>query len=144
MADTQTKEYMRRLDSIRGQIRDALGDLTPEELTYATESAKFYTVRRMLLLLTTHVEEHTTQLDAAREAIGAGPTMPQRILGRTEEAAGEFLAAMMGLDDAQLNVTPEPGEWSAREVIEHVISVQEGVLKQILAARGRMQVSERQ
>ena len=144
IADTQTRAYMKRLGTVQTQIRDALSDLTREELTYATDSAKFYTVRRMLLLLTTHVEEHTTQLEAARVDAGAAPTMPERILGRTEAACGEFLAAMLGLDDAELDATPEPGEWSAREVIEHVISVQEGVLVQILDARQRKQVSDKQ
>jgi hypothetical protein len=70
--------------------------------------------------------------------------MPERMLARTEAACGAFAAEMLGLEDDELDVVPQPGEWTARQVIDHVISVQGRLLKEILAARERKQVSERQ
>lgn len=144
MSNTKVNAYVERIEAIGKCYRDELTALEPVELTYGVDHAKFYTVRRMLLLATTHVQEHITQLLAARADTDADPTMPQRMLARAMSAQGDLLAAMTGLEDEELDKVPQPGEWSAREVIEHVIQVQEWILKNIQEAREKAEVSEQQ
>ena len=144
MSNAKVKELVAQLEAVGQQIREELSGLERKELTYATDNPRFFTIRRMLLLLNTHVREHTTQIVAARDAIGAFPTMPQRILGRAVEAQGELLATLVGLEDEELDRAPEPGEWSVREALDHVIQVQRRLLGQLQEARGKAVVSERQ
>ena len=115
-----------------------------DELMFAVDHPRFYTVRRMLLLLNTHLREHTTQLVAARDATGAHPSMPQRMLARLEEAQRDLLGAITGLSDEDLDRAPEPGEWSAREILDHLVEAQGRLLGQIGKARERAEVSEKQ
>lgn len=144
MADEQVKEYLAQLDAVRQKLLEELGDLEREELRYAIDHPRFFTLRRMLLLAATHLQEHTTQLIAAREATGSGQTMPQRILARSQQAYGEFLAAAVGLTDEALDRVPEPGEWSPRQILEHVVQAENWMLEQIRQARAKAEISDKE
>ncbi|MCD6520762.1 MAG: DinB family protein [Anaerolineae bacterium] len=65
--------------------------------------------------------------------------MPQRLLARAQEAYGELLGALVGLDDEALDRCPEAGEWSIREILEHVLAAQRFYLELILKARAAAQ-----
>jgi hypothetical protein len=118
--------------------------MQPAELTYAVDHQRYYTVRRVLLLAATHVQEHITQIVAAREDAGAGPNMPERILARAVQAQGELIAALIGLDDEALDREPAPGEWSVRQALDHTLNLQERIVGWVGAARAAAVVSERQ
>ena len=91
-------------------------------------------MRRVLLRFGDHLREHTTQLVAARDALGCTQTMPQRILARSMEAYGALLGALVGLDDCDLDREPEPGEWTTRQALEHMIATQKGYLDTVRRA----------
>ena len=50
------------------------------------------------------------------------------IRARLDEAAGELLAALAGVDDARAHRRPAPGEWSVAEIVDHVTVTLEDVL----------------
>ena len=144
MSDKRVKEYVASLEAAQRRARAELTGMTKDELQFAVDHPRFYTVRRMLLLLNTHLREHTTQLVAARDETGAHPSMPQRMLARLEEAQGDLLGAIVGLSDEDLDLVPEPGEWSAREILDHLTEAQGRLLDRIVEARERAEVSEKQ
>ena len=120
---TKTSEVGKLLQEIAAARQEVLAQLTQlktEELRFKTDNARWNTVRRVLLRFGDHLREHTTQLVAAREAIGAAHTMPQRMLARAQEAYGEFLGAVVGLKDEDLDRVPAEGEWAIRLVLEHL------------------------
>ncbi len=135
MSDAEIKAYLDQMQAVQCEILEELRELDRRELKYATDNERWNTVRRVLLRFGDHVREHTTQLVAAREAIGAEQTMPQRMLARAQEAYGVWLGAMVGLQDEQLDQVPEPGEWTPRQILEHMISTQHLYLDMIRRAR---------
>jgi len=139
----QVSQYLARLESLQHEIMNELADLPYDEFRYATGSSRWNTVRRVLLRFGDHVREHTTQLLAAREAIGARQTMAQRILAQAQQAYGCLMGAVLGLSDEDLDQVPEPGEWSPRQVLEHLIDTQQGYLELIRGARERREAVER-
>jgi uncharacterized damage-inducible protein DinB len=54
------------------------------------------------------------------QAQGAKLT-PEHIIGKVEEAMGQLRAAATALPPARFNAAPAPGEWSANEVMAHVV-----------------------
>jgi hypothetical protein len=135
MSEPTAKDYLMQMDTIQKQVMAELTTLERDELKYATCNARWNTVRRVLLRFGDHLREHTTQIVAARDAAGAIQTMPQRMLARAQEAYGVFLGAMVGLRDEQLDQVPEPGEWTARQVLEHMLATQMFYLEIIREAR---------
>jgi hypothetical protein len=144
MPDEQLKSYIAQLQEIENEILDAFKDMQREELRYAADNPRSYTVRRNLLSFTDHIQEHISQIEAARTSIGANPTMPQRMLARLARAYGDLRAGLLGLDDADLDRVPEPGEWTIRQVLEHVIGGQQRAATRVCQARERKQVSEKE
>ena len=143
MPDAQVKGYLDQLADIRTQTLAELVDLERHELKYAARHPRYYTVQRTLALLGNHVREHTTQLAAAREAILDPQSMSQRILARAEQAYGDLQAALVGLTDEQLDRVPEPGEWTIRQTLEHLVKAQDAIAGRIREARQRAEISER-
>lgn len=135
MTGQGVRDYLDQIDAIQRQVVEELGDLERSELRYAVENQRWNTLRRVMLRFGDHLREHTTQLVAAREATGATQTMPQRMLARAQEAYGALLGAMVGLRDEHLDEAPEEGEWSPRQVLEHVIATQHRYLELVRRAR---------
>jgi hypothetical protein len=144
VSSEQLKGYLTQLQAIENEIMDAFSDMQREELRYAADSPYAITVRRNLLSLTDHIQEHITQIDAARASISADPTMPQRMLMRLARAYGDLYACLIGLDDAAFDQVPEPGEWSIRQALDHIVGGQQRALARVRDAREKKQVSERQ
>jgi len=144
MANENVQALVRQLQEIENQILDELEDMRREELRYAADSPRYYTVARNLLSLTDHIEQHISQIDAARASLRADPSMPQRMLARVARSYGNLRASLVGLDDEDLAAVPEPAEWSIRQVLEHVIGGQQRALGRIRQAREQAQVSERE
>jgi len=134
MADAQVNGYLTEMAEIQQQVLAELSDMPRDEFLYQTDHWRWNTVRRVLLRFGDHVREHTTQLVEAREATGADQTMTQRILAQAMQAYGYWLGAMVGLEDEHLDETYE-GEWSPRQVLEHMIVSQRAYLDMIRRAR---------
>jgi hypothetical protein len=143
VSETQVQSYMAQLGAIQREILEELASLERVELRYATDSPRWNTIRRVMLRFGDHLREHTTQLIAARDSIGALQTMPQRLLARAQEAYGFLLGAVIGLQDEQLDQTPEPGEWSVRQILEHILSTQKEYLELIRRARKNPRLVEK-
>ena len=136
-------EYVAQLQAVQDEILAELASTPTEELRFVTDSPRWNSVRRVMLRFGDHLREHTTQLIAARESIGARQTMPQRFLARSLEAAGALNGALVGLDETDLDKPPEPGEWSPRQVLQHMIEVQGMYLELIREARKTQEILDR-
>lgn len=144
MSRENVKGYITQLQAMENEIMDAFTDMQREELQYAADSPRNFTVRRNMISFTDHIEEHVTQIEAARASLSADPTMAQRMLMRVARAYGDLYASLVGLDDAQLDQAPEPGEWSVRQVLEHIVGGQQRSIARVREAREKKQVSEKQ
>ncbi len=132
----QVREIVQSIAQARQQVLEELTDLSRDVLETPTDAVRWSEVRRVLLRFGDHPREHAVQIVAAREAIGAAPTMPQRILAKGQEGYGELLASLVGLRDADLDVSPGPGEWTVRQVLAHVLQSERSYLATIRRALG--------
>ena len=80
------------------------------------------------------MREHVNQLEGARTDLGRHRTMPQRMLAEAELSYGKLLAASVGLNDADLDVEPNPEQWSIRTVLEHILTVERKYLQAVQEA----------
>ena len=118
--DQEVKAILAEIAQNQAKVMEEMAALSKEDLRYKTTQWRWNTTRRIMLRFGDHVREHTTQLIAAREDIDAAQTMPQRMLARAQEAYGYFLGAMVGLSDEDLDKVPAEGEWTIRQVLEHI------------------------
>lgn len=78
-------------------------------------------IRAMFYQLVAHDVEHTVHAAKTLRDIGKAPTEAQLILGLLQEAAGRLEALLVGLSDQDIDMSVD-GEWSIRQVLEHVIN----------------------
>ncbi|HEY66589.1 MAG TPA: DinB family protein [Caldilineae bacterium] len=135
MSRDQLDALLAEIRALRDQTLSELTSMTEEEFAYRTEMPRWDDVRRVLLRFGDHMREHATQVAGTRDAIGRGPTMPQRILAEAEVAWGRMLAAIVGLTDEDLDKAPPDGGWSIRQVLEHVRDTEKAYLDAIRRAR---------
>jgi hypothetical protein len=112
------------LAELRREREATLADLATisrEELRYSTGHQRWSSARRVMLRFSEHLREHALQIRLVRQRIQAGPTEPQMMLALAEQAWGDVLASCIGLTDDDLDRVPAPGQWSVRQVLEHMI-----------------------
>jgi DinB superfamily len=79
-------------------------------------------------------------LEAEYSALARAPSPPTeaaRILGLAQQAFGDLCGLLAGLADDVLDASPEPGEWSLRQVLAHVLLVERRYAAQVEYAARR-------
>jgi uncharacterized damage-inducible protein DinB len=62
------------------------------------------------------------QLRVRGYLVGQGAKLsPEQIIGKVQEAMGQLRAAASSVPEARFTEAPAPGEWSANEVMAHVV-----------------------
>ena len=78
-------------------------------------------IRAMFYQLVAHDVEHTVHAAKTLRDIGKASTEARLILGLLQEAEGRLEALLVGLSDEDIDRFVD-GEWSIRQVLEHVIN----------------------
>lgn len=102
-------------------------------------------VRFMFLRRADHMEEHTLQIAGyLRQRFDIPTTQAHLYWAANQVARGELYAALCGLTDADLDAHPsEPeGEWSLRQILEHLIVVEQNYATRIAYAVERRHAGE--
>jgi len=100
------------------------------DLFWAWEAYDEEGVRFGILRTTEEVGDAAVEIAAQRAGGGDEPTVAQRILGRYLVAWRE-LWSVADRADAALDLAPEDGEWSLRQVLDHVVEGEMGFLATI-------------
>ena len=77
--------------------------------------------------------ERRVPLGLTLHALGWQQTEAQRILGLSMETRGQLRATVMGVSEPEIDRAPA-GEWSVRQLIEHMINIEQRYRLQILDA----------
>ncbi len=121
MNRTELDQMIKEIRSARERTLQSLADVEQDEFLLPTTDERWTELRRVLLRFGDHLREHTNQIQGVRSDIDRTPTMAERILARAEESWGQLLAATVGLQDDDLDVIPRKGEWSIRQILEHIL-----------------------
>ena len=82
-------------------------------------------VRFLFYRLIAHEIEHTVQMAKTLQAIGVVQGEAQLILKNLQSVRGELEGMLVGLTDDDLDRELDSGEWSVRQVIEHILKFEE-------------------
>ena len=126
------------LDQMRAQragVQEFLAGVAEDKmLAPTTYGQREVNLRFMFYRLVAHELEHTVQMVKALNGIGRFQSEAQLILGRLQAARGELEALLIGLTDEELDQAPSDGEWSPRQVLEHIIEVEDAYTKRMTDA----------
>lgn len=106
--------------SIFAQLADVPAERMGDQTTWSGGPVD---VRFMFLRFADHEEEHELSVQTRLIEAGFRQTAVQRILARAAMTRGDLLAALVGLDDDDLDRAPE-GEWPLRRTLAHIINVE--------------------
>ena len=87
-------------------------------------------IRAMVYQLVNHEVEHTVHAMKTLQDLGITSNEVQAILGRLQEARGYLEGLLVGLTDEQFDRAPQ-GEWSLRQVLEHIMETEDSYLGRI-------------
>ena len=90
-------------------------------------------IRAMVYRLINHEIEHTVHAVKTLRDLGILKSEVEIILARLQEARGDLEGVLVGVSDEQFDLAPE-GEWSLRQVLEHIISTEDTYSKRIQEA----------
>ncbi len=135
MANENVQALLNELRREREATLAAYTGISREELRYATGHERWSSARRVMLQFSNHLREHALQIRLVRRMLQRQPSEPQDMLALGEQAWGDVLAACIGLSDEDLDRVPAPGQWSVRQVLEHLIKTEGGYRRMIAKAQ---------
>ena len=119
-------EFLDQMRASRQSILERLRSVPEEQMLVQAEWAqRQVTVRFLLYRLITHEEEHTVHLIKTLTALGIAQGEAELILRRLQATRGELEGLLVGLSDEDLDRVPAEGEWSVRQVLEHIVDAEE-------------------
>ncbi len=125
-------QLLERIRTVRQVVQDRLQEVTEEQMLAQTQwGQREVTVRFMFYRLIAHEVEHTVHLLKTLQALGIHQGEAGLILRHLQAARGELEGLLIGLSDEDLDRVPAEGEWSLRQVIEHIVDTEERYSKRI-------------
>ena len=127
-----------RLNAERAETLRLLGGLSDAECRTAVEwYGRRQSVGHLLRAFTTHTLDHYQHLIRLLQARGRKLTEAQLLLMKAHAAQAEFSALVGSLsDEAFEEAGPNDDDWSAGQVLEHVLDNERRYREAILAALG--------
>lgn len=118
-------EMVGKLRASRARLQERLLNVMEEQMTMPVAGRVPRTARAMFYLLVSHEAEHTVQLVKTLAALGIAQSEAQLILRNLQRSRGELEGLLLGLSDEELDREPAEGQWSPRQVLEHIIEDEE-------------------
>ena len=125
---TEITALLAQIRQARDETLATLTDLTEADFDRPTTSARWDSLRRVLLRFGEHMREHSSQLEGIRAGIKRSPNPPERMLAEAELVWGKLLAATVNLTDSDLDTKPADGGWTIREALAHIATVEQSYL----------------
>src|SRR5258705_546782 len=128
-----------RLVAERTLTMRSLLDLTDEECARPVQyEGRPQPTGRMLRNFTSHTLDHFQHLHRLMQARGRTLSEAQLLLMKAEALQAEFTALLRTLSDAEFTQTgPNEGDWSASQILDHVINNERKYRETILSGRTR-------
>ena len=128
-----------KLTAERTRTLAALLGMSDEDCAkQATWEGRPQRIGRMLRNYTSHTLDHFQHLHRLLQARGRTMTEAQLLLMKAEAAQAELTALLRSLSDEEFEATgPVEGDWSARQILDHVTKNEVGYREAILGGLGR-------
>lgn len=131
----EVKRLLAEWESKRKETLAQLSELTPEQLNVQPEGGR--SVREMMHRIVDHDRDSCQYLMAMRRGVGAQQNDVNRLLCQIQSSGGELAANLAGLEDEYLDKEWQSGEWTIRQLLDHIARVDGFYLSGINKALGR-------
>ncbi|MSQ15431.1 MAG: hypothetical protein EXR50_06165 [Dehalococcoidia bacterium] len=115
-------KLIKELEDVRRESAKVLANLSDEQLDLKNERGR--SVRAFIQALADHDNEHVQHLIGARRGVGSRRKEVNRLLGEMMAARGQLLGLIAGLEDDNLDKDWKEGEWSIRNILEHMVQTE--------------------
>ena len=134
-----TGQEVRRLlaewQSKRDELLAQLWELTPEQLNAQAEGGR--SVREIMHRIVDHDKDSRQHLMAMRRGVGWQQNAVNRLLEQIQASQGELAANLANLGDEYLDKEWQSGEWTIRQLMDHLTKIESLWLSGINKALGR-------
>ena len=131
----EVKRLLAAWEEKRKEMLAVLSELTLEQLNVQPEGGR--SVRELIHRIVDHDRDSSQYLMAMRRGVGAQQNDVNRLLCQVQAAQGELAANVAGLADEYLDKEWQSGEWTIRQLLDHIARVDGFFLSGINKALGR-------
>ena len=119
----------------RAKVISKIQDVPDEAMTLPIPNRENMYVRTMFYRFVSHEIEHTIHLAKTLRSLGVHLNEAEQILEELAESRGKLIGMLSTLNDEQLDSKPSSEDWSPREIVDHILEVEESsYTRQIIGA----------
>lgn len=114
----EVKALLAELESRRKELLACLSELTPEQLNAQDDRGR--SIRENMHRIVDHDKDSHQHLMAMRRGVGSEQNTVNRLLELIQASGGELAANLAGLEDEYLDKEWQSGEWTIRQLLDHL------------------------
>ena len=132
---SKVNDYLEHMAKSRAKVLNKLQDVSDDSMTLPIPTRNNMYVRSMFYRFISHEVEHTIHLAKTLKSLGIFQSEAEQILKELAESRGKLIGMISTLSDDELDSKPSPDDWSPREIVDHILEVEESsYTKQIVNA----------
>ena len=123
---SKVNDYLKNMAKSRAKVIAKLQNVPDEAMTLPIPNRDNRSVRCIFYRLVAHEIEHTIHLAKTVRSLGVHLSEAEQILEELAESRGKLIGMLSTLTDEELDTKPSAEDWSPREVVDHILEVEEG------------------
>ena len=132
---SKVNDYLKHMAESRAKVINKLQDIPDEAMTLPIPNRENMYVRSMFYRFVSHEIEHTIHLSKTLRKLNVHLREAEQILEELAESRGKLIGMLSTLTDEELDTKPSSEDWSPREVVDHILEVEEAsYTRQIISA----------
>ena len=132
---SKVNDYLIHMAESRAKVISKIQDVPDEAMTLPIPNRENMYVRTMFYRFVSHEIEHTIHLAKTLTSLGVHLNEAEQILEELAESRGKLIGMLSTLNDEQLDSKPSSEDWSPREIVDHILEVEESsYTRQIIGA----------
>ena len=122
---SKVNDYLKHMAESRAKVINKLQDIPDEAMTLPIPNRENMYVRSMFYRFVSHEIEHTIHLAKTLTKLNVHLSEAEQILEELAESRGKLIGMLSTLTDEELDIKPSSEDWSPREVVDHILEVEE-------------------
>ena len=122
---SKVNDYLKHMAESRAKVINKLQDIPDEAMTLPIPNRENMYVRSMFYRFVSHEIEHTIHLAKTLTKLNVHLSEAEQILEELAESRGKLIGMLSTLTDEELDTKPSSEDWSPREVVDHILEVEE-------------------
>ena len=122
---SKVNDYLNHMAESRAKVIAKLQNVPDEAMTLPIPNRDNMYVRSIFYRLVAHEIEHTIHLAKTVRSLGVHLSEAEQILEELAESRGKLIGMLSTLTDEELDTKPSAEDWSPREVVDHILEVEE-------------------